>query len=560
MNDRVQDFLPPAEESPSRPRQLGFASFVFDTGREELTRDGVVLPIAPKPLALLRYFLQRPQRVLGKQELMAAIWRQTVVTDDSLVQLVLELRTALGDREQHIVKTVPRRGYLFDAPVQPVAQPSDATGTARQRSWGIPLSAAALICALGGALLWFTQSHSPYSIDEALASRFSVFVAPLVEDDANGEPSQFGRRIAGDISSQLLVAKTRVLTPEQGAKFVVSGRVLRRNGDGIRIETLLRDLSTGDTYPLVQHSFASEEEAIRSDLAVGVVRVMGNRRDEIILAQARRPGHEPDALELVHLGWNELYLSKTDADIWHADAFFEEALRKDPTSFLASLGVASTCQGHFVRLYSARPGQDLAACEQRIARLFASAPENPEAMNAAAFVLLVHGRVDEAELLLRKSLKLSTAPRVGNRLMALVLIREGRFDEAAPYLESMRSWAERGREHGLVDHRMQAANYEVLAEAAFLRGDDDQAYGWLHRWATEMPLNGKPYLMLAAIDALKGRAEQAQAEMKRHRELLPHSNMGYVAMLYPPSTPATAVQAARLLEGMRKAGLPEGAS
>ena len=76
---------------------VAFAGYVFDMRRDRLTKDGVAVPLAPKPRALLRYFLTNPERVIEKRELITAIWASTVVTDDSLVQLVLELRNALSD-------------------------------------------------------------------------------------------------------------------------------------------------------------------------------------------------------------------------------------------------------------------------------------------------------------------------------------------------------------------------------------------------------------------------------------------------------------------------------
>ena len=53
---------------------------------------------------------------------MQAVWPDSFVTDDSLVQCTLELRRALDDRSQNLLKTVPRRGYLFTAEV--IQQPA----------------------------------------------------------------------------------------------------------------------------------------------------------------------------------------------------------------------------------------------------------------------------------------------------------------------------------------------------------------------------------------------------------------------------------------------------
>jgi DNA-binding winged helix-turn-helix (wHTH) protein len=108
-------------------RTVSFAGFVFEPARQELRKADAVIPLSPKSLALLRYFLAHEGRVLGKDELIQALWGAVVVTDDSLVQCVKDLRTALGDKDQQIIKTLPRRGYMFDAPGD------DRPATARRR-------------------------------------------------------------------------------------------------------------------------------------------------------------------------------------------------------------------------------------------------------------------------------------------------------------------------------------------------------------------------------------------------------------------------------------------
>ena len=68
--------------------------------------------------------MEHPGRLIGKQELIQAVWADAFVTDDSLVQCTVEFRRALDDRAQHLLKTVPRRGYIFSANV--VRCPPDA--------------------------------------------------------------------------------------------------------------------------------------------------------------------------------------------------------------------------------------------------------------------------------------------------------------------------------------------------------------------------------------------------------------------------------------------------
>jgi DNA-binding winged helix-turn-helix (wHTH) protein len=82
---------------------------VFKAGEE--------IKLRPKVYETLKYLVEHPGRLIGKQELMQAVWPDAFVTDDSLVQCTLELRRALGDRSQQLLKTVPRRGYLFTSEV-----------------------------------------------------------------------------------------------------------------------------------------------------------------------------------------------------------------------------------------------------------------------------------------------------------------------------------------------------------------------------------------------------------------------------------------------------------
>ena len=85
---------------------------------------GEEIKLRPKVYETLKYLVEHPGRLIGKQELMQAVWPDAFVTDDSLVQCTLELRRALDDRGQQLLKTVPRRGYLFAAEViQPATTP-----------------------------------------------------------------------------------------------------------------------------------------------------------------------------------------------------------------------------------------------------------------------------------------------------------------------------------------------------------------------------------------------------------------------------------------------------
>jgi len=94
-----------------------FGKFTLDVGRGCLLADREEVKLRPKVYEALKYLVENPGRLIAKQELIQAVWPDTFVTDDSLVQCALELRRALDDRTQQLLKTVPRRGYVFAAQV-----------------------------------------------------------------------------------------------------------------------------------------------------------------------------------------------------------------------------------------------------------------------------------------------------------------------------------------------------------------------------------------------------------------------------------------------------------
>jgi DNA-binding winged helix-turn-helix (wHTH) protein len=94
-----------------------FGGFTLDSGRGMVVSAGREVKLRPKVYDALLYILENRGRLIGKEELIHALWPDAFVTGDSLVQCMLELRRALDDREQEIVRTVPRRGYVFTATV-----------------------------------------------------------------------------------------------------------------------------------------------------------------------------------------------------------------------------------------------------------------------------------------------------------------------------------------------------------------------------------------------------------------------------------------------------------
>lgn len=79
----------------------------------EITIDGVSVSLRPKTFELLLLLAQRPNHVFSKQEILASVWRDTVVEDQVIFQSINEIRKETG--LANIIKTYPRRGYSWEA-------------------------------------------------------------------------------------------------------------------------------------------------------------------------------------------------------------------------------------------------------------------------------------------------------------------------------------------------------------------------------------------------------------------------------------------------------------
>src|SRR5688572_19153648 len=87
-----------AERSPASGNELlQIGDWTVEPPLNQLSTGGKTLKLEPKAMALLRYLAERPGQVVSREALLAAVWPGVVVGDDSLTQVVIKLRKALGD-------------------------------------------------------------------------------------------------------------------------------------------------------------------------------------------------------------------------------------------------------------------------------------------------------------------------------------------------------------------------------------------------------------------------------------------------------------------------------
>src|SRR5262245_54402643 len=95
--------------------EFRFGSCLLDSDRRELLRDGEVVAIEPQVFDLLVHLIMHRDRVVSRDDLLAAIWGGRIVSESTLASRINASRSAIGDSgsEQRLIRTIARKGFRF---------------------------------------------------------------------------------------------------------------------------------------------------------------------------------------------------------------------------------------------------------------------------------------------------------------------------------------------------------------------------------------------------------------------------------------------------------------
>lgn len=109
--------------------RLCFSGFELDLAEPMLCRNGREVRVRPQSLAVLVYLARKPGEIVTSEELITNCWERPRETNvNSVAQCIADIRTALGGGKPQIIRTVPRKGYVFAAPVAPVVAKAERVG------------------------------------------------------------------------------------------------------------------------------------------------------------------------------------------------------------------------------------------------------------------------------------------------------------------------------------------------------------------------------------------------------------------------------------------------
>jgi DNA-binding winged helix-turn-helix (wHTH) protein/pimeloyl-ACP methyl ester carboxylesterase len=116
--------------------QYAFGDYLLDIERIELSKAGVPVAVEPQVFEVLAYLVRNQDRVVGNDELLDAVWKRRAISPSALTSRINAARHAIGDTGagQHLIKTVPRRGYRFTGSATAVTtHPAPSAGAASMR-------------------------------------------------------------------------------------------------------------------------------------------------------------------------------------------------------------------------------------------------------------------------------------------------------------------------------------------------------------------------------------------------------------------------------------------
>jgi TolB-like protein len=402
-----------------------FEGFTLDLRLGRLSGPLGDVPLRPKAFALLAFLARHAGRVLPKEQLLDAVWPDVTVTDESLSQCIHALRSALGEAGALLVKTVPRRGYLFDLP----------TGSGRSHA-AIALPPATLDTVIPAARQG-NIAVMPFEIARSIIPQDRLWFDGVVHDVI----SQLARLRSFDVISRGSTFALRHLAADPvlagqtlGVAFVLSGSVVRRgNGFCLRV-----DLVRVESGAIVWTDEIDLNRTGILDLVGGLTdRIIASVLSEITTDERSRARLVPDrsltAWQAYHRGL-DAYVIYGEPTLLQARGYFELATRLDP-GFVRAVAALSECQATLSRAPFWKDAKAEREASLRSAELAMRIDEAaPSAQFAYAGARLLHGETQVALHHANRSVALSPSFAEGHEEIGFIEAHQGDPENALRHL------------------------------------------------------------------------------------------------------------------------------
>jgi TolB-like protein/DNA-binding winged helix-turn-helix (wHTH) protein/Tfp pilus assembly protein PilF len=554
-----------------------FGQFVLDVDRGALLKEGQDVPLRPKSFEVLRYLIEHHGILVTKDQLLDSVWAEVVVTEGSLNQCLIEIRNVLGDDSREMVRTVPRRGYLFDVQVTvhrrdevPVAQatPNELMSNRRPSRWSV---GAAIILALAIAATWWNAAQQnnevgdPEVVSDA-ASPTSIAVLPFADMSPGGDQEYFGDGISEEILNLLaqtpeltVIARTSsfsfknqpvdigAIARKLNVANVLEGSV-RKDGNLIRVTAQLVSAANGahlwsntydypleDVFALQTHIATAVTDALKikllttipvpreTDPEVYSLYLQGNyfikRRDVESLEKALAAFQQALAIDPDYApAWNGLsitYSFQTTAGVRSQELGF--ALSREAAERALALDINMAAAWSSIAYLRRTVDMDWAGAQAAIDRALQLEPNNVNVLGMAASLANTLGRFSEGTALLERAATLDPLNLSTLRSLGRIYTKTGRYDQAIETISRL-----------LAMHPEDPGGHIRLGRVYLLKGDPERAL-----IETEKNRDSKYYTVtMARIHFTLGNEAQSQAFIRESIATYANELPGPIATVY----------------------------
>jgi adenylate cyclase len=531
-----------AARPPELPMRYLFEDYALDTERRELCRRGDVVRIEPQAFDLLEHLVRNRERLVSRDDLIAAIWNGRIVSDSAMTTRINAARYAIGDtgKAQRLIKTVPRKGVRFVGRVH-----EEARGKLEPDA-GVRPSTSYL----------------------ALPDKPSIAVLPFT--NMSGDPGQeyFSDGITEDIitglsrfSELFVIARNssfqykgrspdiRQVGRGLGVRYVLEGSV-RRAGDCIRVSAQLIDAVTGghrwgERYDReLKDVFAVQDEVSRAIVALLVAHVNKAEVERTLL----RPPATWQAYDFFMRAldmYSTIWSSSNVTDLYEARRLLERSISLDPNYARAYATLSHT---HLVAWVHPLDEDHLSPPALERARRFARKavqldPNLPIAHVHLGNVLTFEGQHEQSIAEFEKAIALN--PNFTDWRFGTALVRAGEPAKGAQVIEA----------HMRYDPFYSPWALSQLGLARYMLREYLEALPPLRECAFRVPDMTGCHLWLAATLAQLGRLDEAYAKAAEVLRIDPKYTIDGTARRLDLFKRAG--DAEHLFDGLRKAGLPE---
>jgi adenylate cyclase len=581
----------------ARVTRLSFDRYVLDLSRGCLLLDNREVFLRPKTFAVLKFLVENSGRLVSKDDIFAAVWPNLAVTDDTLVQSIGELRRELGDDGPRLIKTIPRRGYRFDASVTELAPGADATANVEpepaashaeaktpndvppspptlavfsSRRW-VPVAALSLVILLAvGALLLHRSDWqlpgSPHSAGQISKpaeanARPAIAILPFVNQSNDQGRDYFADGLTQDVINALgrfsaltvmswnAVApyKKKAASPDEvarslGVRYQVEGSVLR-TGDRVRVSAQLVNSEGQILWSARFDEAMADLFALQDKITAHIVGVLATRVTQIEQRRAlAKPTDNLEAYEYV-LRARPALQRPDRAEIVEARALLRRAIALDPNYAAAHSGLAETYLLATVMGWAESPSETLGRAAELANKALTLDESDVRSHIILGRIHIFHQRYEQAKAEMERAIAVNPNDGHGLAGRGNILLWLGQTDAAVEALELARR----------IDPELNVVDRNALSLAYYLKGRYAEAIEEAELNLRRTEGANFTRVVLAASYAQESRAEDvARVVAAVHRLDPAFDPQEFGSKFLSPS------DLGHLRDGLRKAGLLAG--